>query len=162
MAETAAAVANYFIDKALEENRELTPMKLIKLVCLAHAWYLGSIDQPLISEGVQAWKYGPVIKSLYQSLKRYGGRQLDQDAQIPGERLSEPLPLEGFLDAVWTEYGQKSGVQLSTLTHQKDSPWDIVWSRNPGRHWVSPTIPDQLIRDYYRRKVDVIRARQAA
>ena len=34
MAETSAAVANYFIDKALEENRELTPMKLIKLVYL--------------------------------------------------------------------------------------------------------------------------------
>jgi hypothetical protein len=38
MAETAAAIANYFIDKALEDDRELTPMKLIKLVYLAHGW----------------------------------------------------------------------------------------------------------------------------
>jgi uncharacterized phage-associated protein len=162
MAETAAAVANYFIDKALEEDRELTPMKLIKLVYLAHGWHLGWLGLPLIGEAVQAWKYGPVIESLYHSLKRHGGRQLDRYALIPGKKLSEPLPLEGFLDAVWTAYGHMSGTQLSTLTHQKDSPWDVIWSRNPGRHWVSPIIPDDLIRKYYGEKVNAIRAKQAA
>jgi uncharacterized phage-associated protein len=100
MPETAAAVANYFIDKALEEDRELTPMKLIKLIYLAHGWRLGWTQLPLIGEAIKAWKYGPVIESLYQSFKRYGGRQLDRDALIPGERLLEPLPLEGFLEGV--------------------------------------------------------------
>ena len=161
MAETAAAVANYFIKKALEEGVELTPMQLIKLVYLAHGWHLGLSGEPLIAERVEAWKYGPVIKSLYHQFKHYGGRGLDEDALIPNTTLLEPLRLEGFLDAVWWRYGRLSGLQLSTLTHQTDSPWDKVWNQQGGKKLFAVKIPDELIRDYYKAKADAIRAERS-
>jgi uncharacterized phage-associated protein len=161
MAETAAAVANYFIKKALEENAELTPMQLIKLVYLAHGWHLGLSGKPLISEPIQAWKYGPVIESLYHKFKHYGRQPLDEAALIPNATLLEPLPLEGFLDAVWWRYGRLSALQLSTLTHQTDSPWDKIWNQQGGKKWFAAKIPDDLIRDYYKAKADAIGAKQS-
>lgn len=158
MAETAAAVANYFISKALEEEAQLTPMQLIKLVYLAHGWHLGLYGEPLISERVQAWKYGPVIESLYHKFKHYGRRPLDEGALIPNATLAEALRLEGFLDAVWSHYGRLSGLQLSTLTHQPDSPWDKIWNQQGGKKWFAVKIPDDLIRDYYKARADAIRA----
>ena len=66
------AVFNRFYNKAHSEGIPLTPMQAIKLVYFAHAWNLGFFQRPLIDEPVEAWKFGTVIPSLYQSLKIYG------------------------------------------------------------------------------------------
>ena len=84
MAEAPETIANYFISKALADGIKLTLLQLIKLVYLAHGWHLGLTGRPLISETVQAWKYGPVIKSLYDRFKRYDSQPLDEDALVPG------------------------------------------------------------------------------
>ena len=73
---TALEIANYFIEKSLDSGVDLTPMKLNKLVYIAHGWYLGLSDRPLIGEAAQAWKYGPVIPSIYHRFKAYGGAQI--------------------------------------------------------------------------------------
>lgn len=38
--EKPIAVANYFIDKAIRANAELTPTKLVKLVYIAHGHWI--------------------------------------------------------------------------------------------------------------------------
>ena len=53
----ALVVANYFIDKAKAEGVSLTPMKLQKLIYMAHGWHLALYDKPLIDEQFQAWDY---------------------------------------------------------------------------------------------------------
>ena len=61
-------IANEFLRLAKESGQSLTPMQLLKLVFIAHGWMLGLYGEPLISDDVQAWKYGPVIPDLYQTL----------------------------------------------------------------------------------------------
>ena len=70
------SVANYFIGKGIESGIEVTPMKLIKLVYVAHGWYLGNYQKPLIGEASEAWKYGPTIPSLYHSFKQLGNQKI--------------------------------------------------------------------------------------
>src|SRR4051794_28085835 len=71
--QSSFAVARYFIEQSQRDGiLDLTPMKVLKLVYIAHGWVLSSADAPLISESVQAWKFGPVIPSLYHYFKRYG------------------------------------------------------------------------------------------
>ncbi|QLH42366.1 MAG: DUF4065 domain-containing protein [Coxiellaceae bacterium] len=47
-------------------------MKLAKLIYVAHGWSLALNDVPLIDEAVQAWKFGPVIESVYHEFKHFG------------------------------------------------------------------------------------------
>src|SRR5690606_24176720 len=68
---TPAHIANYFLWKAKKENIELTAMKLIKLVYVAYGWYLAFKDEKLFDERIEAWRYGPVIPSLYHEFKRF-------------------------------------------------------------------------------------------
>src|ERR1700738_4990459 len=77
MAYPAQAVANFFIKKSIEDHIEdFNIMKLIKTVFIAHGFYLATKDKPLINEFVQAWKYGPVIDSVYHEFKGLGHKSI--------------------------------------------------------------------------------------
>ena len=69
---TPSHIANYFLYVARKENIDMSPLKLMKLVYFAYAWYLYLTDQDLFSEEIQAWKHGPAIRSLYDEFKRFG------------------------------------------------------------------------------------------
>lgn len=156
--ENSLAVANYFIGKAINEGKELTPMKLIKLVYIAHGWHLALKNDSLIDEGVQAWKYGPVVPTVYEEFKQYKSAQVTKPAYIFTEQAAIITPnIENsdtakFLDNVWVVYGKYNGLQLSTLTHQPNTPWDIVWNKEGGKNYNSAPIGNQLIKEHYLEK----------
>ncbi len=157
MAYSPATIANYFLNKASTEGRALTPMQLIKLVYIAHGWHLGYLSAPLINEEVQAWRHGPVIHSLYNSLKRYGSgavSELIQTGPSPWSRDANVDPgSAGLLDSVWQNYAGYSGIQLSNMTHQPDTPWSIAWIREGGHSMYFAPISDSLIERHYKEKI---------
>lgn len=142
---------------------EITPMKLLKLVYIAHGWHLGIKETPLINEAVQAWKYGPVVESVYHEFKEYGNQPikkqatvltvLEDDVQIITPSVDD-VDSKLFLDSVWNTYSKYSGLQLSTLTHQSDSPWDIVWNKQGGKNKNGSIIPNDLIQAHYKDKMN--------
>jgi len=161
MAYSPATIANYFLDRAATEGRALTPMQLIKLVYIAHGWYLGYFNEPLINETVQAWRYGPVIKSLYDRVKNYGSgavREPIQTGAAPWIRDAKvDSQTETLLSSVWESYARFSGVQLSAMTHQDDTPWYEAWHRQDGKSQYYAEISDELIRSHYRQKIQQMR-----
>lgn len=142
----------------MDEGIDLTPMKLIKLAYIAHGWYLGLNGDSLINESVQAWKYGPVIPSIYQEFRPYGNSKIDKLAYKYDEQMKVfiPLPNEDkneFLNKIWDVYKQYNGLQLSTLTHQEGTPWDIVWNKENGKNINAAIIRNDLIKDHYLQKL---------
>ncbi len=146
MSHSCLSVARYLLDRADTSNRSLSPMKLIKLVCIAHGWMLGLYGRPLIREDVEAWRYGPVIRELYQEVKQF------RAMPVPAEHVAPPEDDEEFdadersvMDQVHDIYGRHSAIQLSRMTHSPGTPWDIVYNEL-GQDFV---IPNDLIEDHY-------------
>ncbi|WP_210465791.1 MULTISPECIES: Panacea domain-containing protein [Rufibacter] len=164
--ENALAVANFFIKKSFDTGEPVTNMKLVKLVYIAHGWYLGLSGQPLLTEPVEAWKYGPVVPSIYYSFKDYGGETIKQMVTAGNANesalvtLSDP-DLVPFLEKIWEVYGQFSGVDLSAMTHQDNTPWKQVWDTQ-GKHSNNVIIPNDLIKEYYQKLVNAPHAAQSA
>ena len=159
--ESPFAVANYFIEKSAATGVALTPMKLLKLVYIAHGWSLGLLNRPLILEQPQAWKYGPVIESLYQGFRRYGNERIPADATVPHAALSGDQVVNQLLDQVWTKYSPLTGGQLSALTHQVGTPWYTVWHEQGGKDRLGAPIPNMLIEQHYKEKAAEIRSKRA-
>ena len=132
-------------------------MKLAKLIYIAHGWYLGLTGEPLITEGVQAWKYGPVIKSIYYDFKQYGNNRIDA-LQMDEDRCSYPIVTDKniieLLDKVWEIYSKFTAVQLSTMTHIEGTPWFITWELRGGKNTPDTIIPNELIESHYKGKVN--------
>jgi len=153
--ETPISVANYFVNKSIYDGVELTPMKLLKLVYLAHGWNLGLKNEPLLAEAVQAWKFGPVVKSVYDSFKKFKDTQID-GLDFDVQTMSYVIPKDEYtislLNKIWDVYKDYTGLELSTLTHEEGSPWDIVWNKEGGKNKPFSIIRNYLIADYYRKK----------
>ena len=153
--EKPIAIANYFIRKSLNTGVELTPMKLIKLVYISHGFYLALYNEPLLGEGVQAWQYGPVVSSIYHATKRFGNGQITEFLFDPGT-MSYPMPnpqIISLLDRIWDIYGKFDGLQLSAMTHQPQTPWDITWHHRGGNKNSAVVISNDLIKDHYKSKL---------
>jgi len=164
MAFSAAAVANRFLTLARRDGKTITPLKMQKLVYFAHGWYLALSGKPLITEPIQAWKYGPVIGSLYRHFKRFGSGPIreralvvSQDGLVPARLAHESRDTgeveraKAVIARVWKEYGGFSASQLTTLTHSADSPWSKV----PNRDRPETPIPNEAIKDYFLEQVAV-------
>jgi uncharacterized phage-associated protein len=151
-------IADEILKIAKRKGVELTPMQLMKLVYIAHGWSLAILEKDLFSDRIEAWKYGPVIPVLYQATKRFGRKS------IPFELISdeEPSPLktaeQSFLEDVFDKYGHLDGIQLSSLTHKKETPWDLRYV--PDMQNIE--IPDDLIKQHYKDKLNEYKQRTAA
>lgn len=162
---SAKAIANYFLAKAREANRELTPMKLQKLVYFAQGWHLAVRNRPLIDEQVEAWKFGPVVRTLYREFSEFGDRPIDREAtrwikgkgipciEVTPSLADRPEDAEftaKFLDRVWDIYGDYTAIQLSNLTHEPGTPWDATQRKYGGAIPLGTDIPQDEIRSYFR------------
>lgn len=155
MAHSVKAVANFFLDKAESEGEVLTHLKLQKLVFFAHGWHLAITGDPLIDESIQAWQYGPVIKSLYQEFKECGNGPIHFRASghewmrwSPNKPEVTDFATIEILNKVWDIYKGFTAAQLSAMTHAKESPWEKVLNKHGL--FRNQTIPNDLIRDYFR------------
>lgn len=154
MAISSLAVANFFVEQSINSGIELTPMKVIKLVYIAHGWSLAIRQEPLIDEAVQAWKFGPVVPTVYNSFKGYKDSQITGMAQVyDGLNIISPQVNETnirlFLEGVWNAYNKFSGWQLSSITHENETPWYITWIKNGGADQSGAIIPNDIIAKHY-------------
>jgi len=168
MAFEAKAVANEFLDIAWGESKIITPMKIQKLTYFAHGWHLALADQPLIDEQVEAWKFGPVIRTLYSEFREYGTAPITSHAssveRIPGGsklafRFFRPKLLgedqsaiyaRSLLKRVWQVYGIYTAIQLSNMTHEAGSPWSETVAEYGGNPPKGTDIPMERIKRYFK------------
>jgi uncharacterized phage-associated protein len=145
---SAIKVANEFLGLARDDKppRPLTPLQLIKLVYIAHGFSLVYLDQPLLNEPPQAWQYGPVVPSLYHAVKQYGSSPITDPIFGDTDPQELSLPARELIAAVYRAYGHLSGIQLSNMTHQQNTPWSTTWNR-VGKNAI---IPNDIIQSHYR------------
>ena len=126
-------VARAFLRLANKEGSSMPPLKLMKLVYLAHGWFMAYFDgRPLVSDRVEAWDNGPVFPDLFKSIEKYGKRHVQRVQKSRREvLLGFGTALDDdeteLIEAVYHHYKHLKGSQLSWMTHQEGSPWDQTW-----------------------------------
>jgi uncharacterized phage-associated protein len=65
---SAIAVANRFIERNRAYPSELTYLKLEKLLYFAQGWYPAYHNVPPFEDPIEAWRYGPIVRSVYHAL----------------------------------------------------------------------------------------------
>jgi uncharacterized phage-associated protein len=142
----ALDIAAQLLRYANEADRRLTPMQVLKLVYISHGWTLGLLSRSLIPEAAEAWRYGPVVRVVYQKYRRYRGNPIEESGA--DRRALMDADQNEVVRQVSQKYARFTGIQLSALTHQPGSPWDLTWRSG------LTVIPNPLIEDHYRRRAE--------
>ncbi|MCL2854470.1 MAG: Panacea domain-containing protein [Defluviitaleaceae bacterium] len=127
------AISNNILRLAFRDNIEVTPMKLQKLLYLLYARYLHLGNEPLFSSRFEVWKYGPVLRDIYNHFKDFGARPINGYAEIDGKALVLDESVNDLfkeaLELTWDRFKDFSGQQLSALTHLQGTAWHIANGR---------------------------------
>lgn len=146
---TAAHIANYFIETPIYTDN----IRLNKLVYIAYGFYYAYFDKALFSEVIEAWKFGPVIPSIYHSLKHYSYQSIStpyNDNPFSNEypRIDyEDENLKAILEGVITIYGKMLATSLINRTHKKGTPWAQVYKAG----YFNIEINEDIIKNYYKK-----------
>lgn len=146
-------VAKYILSKV-----KCTHLKLEKLVYLCFADYLCKYDKELYKDQIYAYKYGPVVKSVYEKYKVYGYKEIEQDNEnidtvnifeMPSRSrilfAEDGVNKINSIDATLKIYGNFTANDLVNITHRKSTPWDIS-----GRGEIeNKIIENQIIKKYH-------------
>lgn len=144
---SAEIVADYFIllsaSKNVDENvsEGVTPLKLQKLLYFAQAASLVLHSTKIFNEDIQAWKYGPVVSSIYHKYKT----NPNEPITIPSGDYSKVTDnqTKDIIEGIWELFGKYSAEELVEITHNHD-PWQKIYKEGENR-----TIPVELLKEYY-------------
>jgi uncharacterized phage-associated protein len=155
MAYTPLALANTFLKRHGDEGG-IEHMKLQKLCFYAYGWWLVDHDKPLLVEGPEVWKFGPVFSSLYSVLAMYGRQPISKPQKMAFGNVkliqSDDKDARNLVDMVWERYGERSSFDLSNETHKEGTPWQIEAAKHGYKVPMHHRIPDKLIRNYFVRE----------
>lgn len=141
-------IVNEFIERAKKNGADLTHMQAQKLLYIAHGYSLAFLDEPLLEEPVCAWRYGPVIPSVYYALRHNRSKPIVEKAastSLKPEVVDSKTA--SLLDMIYGTYGKLSGVELSEFTHRSGTPWSQAMEKREN------IISDASIKDYYLRLI---------
>jgi len=157
----ASAVANFFIKKNnADPSGDLTHLKLQKLLYYAQGWFLANYDRPLFEDNIEAWRYGPVVHSIYSRFRGSGDSPIQKPITAPfyseGQvRLAEPeinpddQVTVNFLNLFWDAFSKYDAWTLVNATHSEESPWYAI-SQSCNFHPHRAIIPIEMIEEYFK------------
>lgn len=136
-----AQVANSFLKLSHNCQQGLDPLKIQKLIFFAHGWSLALDEISLINEPFHAWRFGPVISSVYHEFKQYGNNPIKHfmSELVESENNSfswsstfitpDDRNANELIKKIFDNYGKFSGSELSNMTHEKGTPWYCTYHR---------------------------------
>lgn len=109
--------------EAASENADavyLSPLHLQKLLYYCQGWSLALLGRPLFHQPLCAWKYGPVVRDVYDCFKGRSRGVLPHE--IPSTGVPMSTTTAALVEMVWREYIRFTPGELVEKTH-REPPW---------------------------------------
>lgn len=146
------------VAKFILSVRPMSHLKLQKLLYLSYEKFLKSTGEKLFTDPIVAWKYGPVVESVYEEFKGNGANPIpfeDDEVILSSHQLSVTPSFMRVLSSehgvtsidtitsVLQEYIDLTPWDLVEVTHQVGKPWQKVYRQNENK-----VITDEIILSY--------------
>ena len=150
----------YDIAKFILTIESVSHLKLQKLLYYVYSEFLIQTGKKLFKDPIVAFKYGPVVESVFHKYKIHGSSIIDYkedakysistDKMVFTPSLMKILSSEHsssaakcIIDVVF-KYMDSTANELVDKTHREDGPWDQVYIE--GENCV---ISDKIIKEFY-------------
>ncbi|MEJ1969548.1 MAG: type II toxin-antitoxin system antitoxin SocA domain-containing protein [Rhizomicrobium sp.] len=159
----ARDIANYILDVADQNAVPITNLALQKILYFCQGNFLVHFEKHLFHNPIEAWKFGPVVRSVYESFRDFGSapisaRVLHSDAldqRVFAERFEPDSTTRDFLNAIILSFAKMSPSTLVDLTHTHGGPWRSAVQEHQQRANIGLRIDDEVIRARFQQSASV-------
>lgn len=154
----ARKICNFLLARYDAQLFDLTNLRLNKILYFIHAESLLALRDGLVRNHFEAWEYGPVIRPVFDTFKRYESKWISAPATYldyaSGEQKIIPFADISqdhceLIRHAFEKYSTFTTNQLVTLSHVPGGPWDLVYRAHLADKTASPRITNDLIRRHY-------------
>ncbi|MDD1443758.1 DUF4065 domain-containing protein [Dolichospermum sp. ST_sed3] len=141
-------IANYFIDISLKNEIDegvtegITNLRLQKILYFSQCAYLSVNNEVLFTDEIEAWKYGPVIPSVYHKYKDCVNKILELPSDYTCSLNDEN---KNFLNGIWELFSKYSVNELIHITHNH-TPWVEAYKKG-----ANTIIEKDTLKEYYKK-----------
>lgn len=126
----ASDVAKYLLWRNTVDGTPISNLRLQKLLYFAWVVYFKNFRKRLFGDDICAWKFGPVVPSVYYAYCQYAGLPIRlYDKPACADELS-------VLGDLMSKYFAKTTSELVKETHAAGKPWDRVFKDGSGNKQV--------------------------
>lgn len=120
----AIDVAKYFllIASSLDAGDTISNLKMQKMLYYAQGWHLAHFNTPLFDDEIEAWKHGPVVRSVYNEFKKYGKDAISFNELDSFNQNVINIDEQEFITFVFKRLSRFSAWELREQTH-KEPPY---------------------------------------
>lgn len=132
-------IAKYIVNRCYKKGKPITNLHLQKILYFVQGEYFAKTKKWLIDDDFLAWKYGPVLKDVYDEFSwHYASRIYETyDVRIP-ERIRK------IIDPIIDEKRSKSAGALVNESHKVGGAWDYCYDGS-----FSTIIPKEQIEEEF-------------
>ena len=138
----ALDVAKYIVTKCSVDRVTISNLQLQKILYYVQKDSLQKHNKALFKDEIEAWKFGPVVKEVYDYFCGFGSIPIFY-IQLSASPLSEED--SKFVDEITEEKRKLKAWNLVADTHQEGKAWDLVYQGGLGYKKI---IPKGLIAEY--------------
>lgn len=130
----ARIIANEVLRRGWQMDRHFTQLDIQKICYFLNGHHLIDHGHPMIKTDFEAWRHGPVQRSLYDSFRKFGDEPITDLATAfdPIKRQVKELPLvtsnsvQHTIAKYLDRYASIPAHELVGLTHRQNTPWDVT------------------------------------
>jgi uncharacterized phage-associated protein len=156
----ARKVANFVLANydASTQHFPISNLRINKLLFFMHGWVLVQEPRGLIRNHFEAWKFGPVIPSVYETFRIHGDGAIQEPAKYVDYATGHLVPIpfneidsrhQAVIRNVFESYADHSTARLVTLSHEAESPWTFARSSSTSDQRQGGRISNEMIRRYF-------------
>lgn len=120
-------VARYMINCASRDGQPLSNLKLQKALYFLWKTYYKENESPLFEDDYfYAWKFGPVIPSVYYDYFMFGAYPIYPELLDEFDESVLPISVRSFINHELKKYENVSVAKLIDKTHTVNGAWDRV------------------------------------
>ena len=127
MSYNAMDVAKLIITDGYDRCKFVTNLRLQKLMYFVWIAYYKKKKEPLFRERFYAWKFGPVVLSVYKEFCRFVSDPIFREYTVD----ISPEDAKIITDAA-AEHDEDSTAALVRITHREGSPWSNAFGDGSG------------------------------
>lgn len=136
----AVVIAKYIVSKCYTEGCPVSNLKLQKILYYIQREFLQNLDEPAFPEEIEAWRFGPVVRVVYNRFCGYGSMPIRANYSI---QITANHKKKEMIDRVVMEKRVLNTWDLVEATHEQGKPWALIFKNGAGDHQI---IPNELIK----------------